>query len=298
VNLSSVTRYARGKAPFIGIPYLSVAEGKYQTAVFHRQHLSAFLTCPQLTTAKYDEREHLLVLSGSKGRLRAEYRLKDLRAFDGGRVWQVRSAHETWARGQRTSAVKRNLSPEARKVIKLEFEIGKLERKREREFFNLSVPRSPMLPRLYGPASDSHRKQERRWHDEKPVRQRLGWLAHRTRKTWAEFYCDAEAILGRPIDSLRRHDRVCGRKCGPDRLDYLKHFAKYLGMADKPYRSNQWDPLEREKYGEHFGKTQVEVHRHAQIEYLDKLHRRAALDDEIANIRSMIADLQVTEVTQ
>jgi hypothetical protein len=53
MRLASIGRYATGKAPFLGIPYYNVFEGRYRTMVFRREHLQAACACPQVSEAGY-----------------------------------------------------------------------------------------------------------------------------------------------------------------------------------------------------------------------------------------------------
>lgn len=102
-SLERIERYANAQTPLVGIPYFSVADGRYRTAVFRRQHLEAALSAP-VERAKYDEATHHLVLNGG----RSTYRLRDLAqpVQDNGGVgyyqhWQLRDELSKWAATKR-----------------------------------------------------------------------------------------------------------------------------------------------------------------------------------------------------
>lgn len=295
MRLETIRRYAQGKSPLVGVPIFSVADGKYRTAVFWRSHLQAFAGNPHLVRASYDEETATLVLSGGK---HASYRLYDLRAGSDPnskrvtlQAWQIRDELTKWANGRRKSAISRALPENERKAVKLRLEVGKLERARDK--IRLYVPFSPLLsqyPREI--ESESARKSELCWREEKPVRRALGQLVRRERKTWEQFYDEVERIVGRTIDASRRHDRVCGRKRGPSKLDYLKYIYTYVGMSERPFRSD-WNPYKKWVCG---GAGDAELnsferHRRAQQEYLAARSERAAIQDAINNLNAEIAEL-------
>jgi len=284
MRLEMVRRYARGKAPFLGIPVFSLEAGKHITAVFRREHLQAACGCPSVSKASYDDSTHTLVLNGGK----SFWKLRNVLANQViSRMW-IADANIKWAQGQRGRAAKRDATPEQRRIMKLELEIGKLERKRDNIY--LSLPVSPM--KLSGfRYSQSHVPCESKWRAEKPMRRKLGWLAHRERKTWKQFYRDAEAILDRTIDSSHKHDRVCGRKHGPTVTEYLHQFPKHVGMAHKGYtRGESWEPFKEYGYGEDHELNQFQKHRKALVRYLERKRERDELQGQIDAYRIEIAE--------
>jgi hypothetical protein len=79
LTLATVRVYARGKAPFIGIPVFSKDMGCYITAVFRRKHLLAALECPTITRAWYSERLGKLILADDE-RKSSAYLLRNLKS--------------------------------------------------------------------------------------------------------------------------------------------------------------------------------------------------------------------------
>jgi hypothetical protein len=289
MKLDTIRRYALGSSPIIGLPVFSVAEGKHITAIFKREHFIAALSAP-IVRAHYDEKEHLLVLNGGP---RTCYKLRNLSQVQGFAPWQVREQLSRWAAGRKKSVKTRGLDPNQKRVIKLRAQIAKLERAKDK--IHAQSPHSPMkLPEWdRTPASASARGQELRWRAEKPMRRKLGRLVRQERKTWADFYRQVEEIIGPSVDSSERHDRVCNRKDGPDRLDYLKYIYRHIWMARKPYeRESVWNPFKVYEWaGEDHGLNRFQQHRRAQVEYLATMRERAALDSLIEGHREQIQNL-------
>lgn len=289
MKLDTIRKYASGTSPIIGIPIFRLSEGKHIRAVFRRDHLRAALSAP-VTEARYDEKQNVLVLNGSA---KAEYRLRDLRCHAEFPGWKLREQLSKWAAGKRKSVHTRGLAPNAKRVIKLQAQIAKLERAKEK--IRAHRPHPPLIlsewPRQ--PASARDREQESRWRDEKPVRRKLGRLVRQPRKTWADFYRQVGEIIGRSVSDCDKHDRVCNRRGGPDRLDYLQYIYKHISMAPKPYeRSSTWNPYRVYEYaGDNNGLNYFQQHRHAQVEYLAAMRERASFDSQIQGLRKLIAEL-------
>lgn len=283
-----VQRYANGSAPFLGIPVFSVADGKYVTAVFRRDHLQTALSAP-ISKVSYDESNHALVLNGTT---RACYRLRDL--GHGNTGWQIREALTDWARRKRKSQNTRKTNPETRRVVKLQEAVRKLERQRNKIYANR--PHSPMQLTVYDrqPASQRDREQESKWREQKSIRRKLGQLVRRERKTWAQFYQDVAELIGRNVGETERHDRVCNRKNGPDRVQYLTYLCKHVWMAEKPYeRTRLWEPFKVYEWaGEDNGLNRFQQHRRAQLQYLAAMRERTAVQSQIDAHLAEIAEIQ------
>lgn len=289
MNIATVRRYASGKAPFLGVPVFSLTEGRYVTALFRRQHLHAAASCPHITKVTYDEQDHVLVLNGSP---RACYRLKDLKyaEVNGNRVawgFQLRSEQEQWAQGRRKSKVTRSATPEARRIVKLQEEIGKLERRLAK--IHPRLPIHPLLPGPYG-WSKGDPDAELQWRASKQMRRELGWLAHRPRTTWKQFYADVAAIIGHTLDSSVRHDKVCNRKHGPSIVGYLTHLPQYIHLAHKPYRSD-FDSF-RKGWGGEADLDRFQQHRVAQGEYLQERSECEAIRSQMEAHRMDIEQMR------
>lgn len=302
MTLQVVQRYASGKAPFLGIPVFDISLGKTVTAVFRREHLQAAVEAATIRGARitYDCVFHTLNFNSVKG---CCYRLRDLKNAEGStfKPWDIKDAQAAWASARRKTAIARTLSPSTRKVARLQLEIGKLGRQRDK--IRAERPQNPLIPLAYylQPASENDREQARRWRAEKPMRQRLGQLVRRERKTWAQFYRDVEAIIGRPVYSSRRHDVVTkrkrrGRSAGPSIVIYLTHLYKYVGMATMPWeQSYKWDPYKLEEYGGERGRDMFARHRSAQIAYLTAMNERVAVQWQIDQHLQTIAELAELE---
>jgi hypothetical protein len=168
-------------------------------------------------------------------------------------------------------------------VSRPEFDARDVERKRDK--LRAHAPRSPLAPRMYS-NNDYWREAEAKWRSEKSMRRVLGHLAHRERKTWAAFYEQVGAMLGRFIEMGYRHPLVCKRRGGPSVVEYLDRLPQYIGMARKPYRSDarilKPDDFQR--------------HREAQMEYLTTLSEIRAISDAIEAHKVHIAELEHAEV--
>lgn len=279
MNIATVRKYAEGKAPFLGVPVFSLTVGRYVTAVFSRRILQAAASCPHITKVSFDEEEECLVLNGSP---RACYRLKALREP----AYFVKDANEAWARTRRKTNITRGLPVNERKAAKLEAEAGVLTRKLAKIRDTRPVHPLILCDWHRTPATDSERIREQNWHDDKGKRRRLGWLAHRARSTWKQFYADVEAITGYPVSDSCRHDRVCKRKDGPHIVDYLKHLNEHvMGMTRKPWRSDWKTEGQREREG-------FERHREWRMEYLAAMAERRALEDQIGLLREEVESLR------
>lgn len=291
MKLSSVAKYASGRAPYLGVPVFDMSIGRTVTAVFRKEHLQVAVSAAVKYGARvtYDASDHTLNFNSVPG---CCYKLRDLKNAAGSpfNPWHFKEANEAWARGRRKSAVTRAMSPDDRRKVKLQEEIGRLARKRDKIY--ASAPLHPLLslhPR--GPACDYSRKQAMRWRAEKPLRRKLGQLVRRERKTWAAFYADVAAIIGHEVSDTYRHDRVCNRKGGPDRIDYLKYLYRYVGMATMPYeQEHKWNPY-RLGFGPEHDQNEFQRHRQAQMEYLVAMGERAAIQSQIDAHRQEIAEL-------
>jgi hypothetical protein len=285
MKLATIARYASGKAPFLGVPVFDLAEGRTVTVVLKRDHLRVAVEAATIhgATVTYDCEAHTLNFNSVKG---CCYTLRDLRQ----QVFPWREQLLSWAEGRRKTAISRALPENEKRIAKLRLEIGKLERRRDK--IRSNRPQSPLLLTEWQrePESDSARKQELNWREEKPIRRALGRLVRQERKTWAQFYRDVEQITGRRVDSSRRHDRVCNRRGGPARTDYLTYLYKHIWMAAKPYRA-PWEPLKKTDRTGDGGETVFEQHRRWQIEYLMALDERAGIQTEIDGHLQTIAEL-------
>jgi len=285
MRIETVRKYASGKAPFLGIPVFSLTVGRYVTAVFRSEHLQAAASAP-VTKAYYDEKEHVLVLNGTN---HAEYRLKDLKNTPGTYFLGIREQILTWAERQKNRLHRQVHTPAERRIVKLETEVRKLTRELGRIYCH--APVGPMMPYKREIASAGWRENELRWREEKPLRRKVGWLAHSPRKTWKQFYDDVAAIIGRQIDTSYRHDRVCHRKNGPGIVDYLHQLPEHIKMARKGYsRGNPWDPWD-DSYSEG---NEFQRHRKAQMEYLTARRERETLQNIIDEHLAEIAELRAT----
>lgn len=292
MKLSSVAKYASGKAPFLGVPVFDMSIGRTVTAVFRKEHLQVAVEAAVRHGARvtYDASDHTLNFNSVPG---CCYRLRDLKNAVGTpfHPWQFKEANEAWARGRRKSAVTRAMSPDVRRKVKLQEEIGKLARKRDKIY--ASAPLHPLLslhPRE--PACEYSRKETARWRAEKPMRRKLGQLVRRERKTWAAFYADVAAIIGHGVGDTYRHDRVCSRRDGPERTTYLKYLYRYVGMATMPYdQEHKWNPYKLLGYGSEHDQNEFQRHREAQMEYLAAMGQRAAIQSQIDAHKLEIAEL-------
>lgn len=276
MRIETVRRYASGKAPFLGVPVFTLETGRYITAIFRREHLQAAVNAPVIK-AHYDEHEHVLVLNGTK---RAEYRLRDLKNGESAAwlPWIMREELEKWAQAQRGRLNRKTNTPAERKIEKLAQNVKRLEREKEKLYVH-DAPIGPMAP-YERDVSDGWRENELRWHEEKELRRAVGKLAHSPRKTWKQFYADVEAVIGRHVDSGKRHDRVCNRKNGPDVIDYLHKMPRYIWMARKGYsRGKKWEP-------------DFQRHREAQLDYLKAKRELESLQGQIDAHLEEIAELR------
>lgn len=296
VTLAIVRRYASGKAPYLGVPVFDMAAGRTVTAVFHRPHLQVATEAAVHygATVTYDCEAHTLNFNSVKG---CCYRLIDLKQSGKLQPCQVKAELESWARGRRKSAISRTLPREQRQAERLRLEIGKLRRKQDKIY--ASRPHHPLIPTSYDlqPASEYERQSVLEWIRQKPVRRRLGQLVRRERKTWAQFYRDVEAIIGRHVDSSQRHDVVTrrkrhGRALGPSIVEYLRHLYRYVGMAQKISTLEAWSPYKNLGWGDEHDQNEFQRHRNAQRNYLAAMAEKAALQSEIDAHKVTIAELE------
>lgn len=291
MRIEMLRRYANGKAPFLGVPVFSLALGRYITAIFRREHLQAAASAP-VTKVHYDEREHVLVLNGTK---RAEYRLRDLKNSEG-TAWlpgQMRKEIEAWAQSQRSGLNRKVNTSHERRIAQLTVMVNRLEREKKKLYVH--APVGPMKSLEREIASDGWRENELRWHHEKALRRKVSAIAHSPRKTWKKFYAEIELLIGRHIDSSERHDRVCGRKNGPGVIDYLHELPKHIRMARKGYlRGDSWEPF-KERWGEKAELNDFQSHRIAQVEYLEARRNYEALQALIDQHLAEIAELRATQ---
>lgn len=292
VKLTSVAKYASGKAPYLGVPVFDMSIGRNVTAVFRRQHLQVAVEAAVRHSARvtYDASDHTLNFNSVPG---CCYKLRDLKNATGSsfRPWHFKEANKAWARGRRKSAVMRAMPADEKRSVRLQEEIGKLARKRDKIY--ASAPLHPLLslhPR--GPACEYSREQAAQWHAEKPTRRRLGQLVRRERKTWAIFYADVAAIIGREVSEGQRHNRVCTRCNGPEHITYLKYLYRYVGLATMPYdQEYKWNPYKPCGYGPEHDQNEFQRHRHAQMEYLAAMGQRAVIQSQIDAHKAEIAEL-------
>jgi hypothetical protein len=284
LKLSSVTRYATGSAPFVGIPILGVG-----VLVFRRDHLKAAISTTP-TRIVYNSDTKTLTFRSR----RSEWKLNDLLGQQKFSLYQIQEQLNAWARGKRSGAQKRKATVALGKhgvyVRKLNEAIAKLAKQRDKIY--LQRPHNPLLHGRREEVGDYSREASKRWADEKPIRKALAditgrKLLHGEPKTWADFYRAIEAVTGRPVSGSATYSRVHGRKRfrhglpdHPDREDYLKSLPRYLFMAEKPWDHRPFNPYKKDEYGEQL--NMLERYAQARREYCSELRERMALDSQIA----------------
>ena len=297
LKLQTVTKYAQGKAPLVGIPLEGVG-----TIVVMRTHLQAALgTEPSRIIYNLDTK--ILTLRTH----RSEWKLNDLLGQQKMSRWQIQAQLSAWAKGRRSSRKTRAATAHLGKagvyLRKLGEEVIKLLRRRDK--IVLHRPVHPLIPSHCKDAGDYSRNEAARWAAEKPTRKALAKLVarklvHGEPKTWADFYRAVEAITGRPVSPQGRYTRVhnCkryrhGLSDYPDRHDYLRNLPRYLVMAEKPWDWRPFDPYQKDTYGEQL--NALEQHAQARREYCDLLRERIALDSQITAHQAEIASMTVVQ---
>lgn len=282
LKIANIAKYARGTAPFAGIPIAGVG-----TIVFLRRHLQAALEI-QPNRIIYNADTKVITFRNH----RAEWKLNDLLGQGKLQRWQIRDQLTAWAHGKRSGARKRKatkaLGKEGVYVRRLREAVAKLTKQRDNIY--LHRPVHPLLPREYT-RGDYGRDQMRAWVEEKVVRKAIAKvvgqkLMHGEPKTWADFYRELEKVSGRHVSESQTYARVHARKRYrhglsdyPDREDYLKNLPRYLVMAEKPWDRRPWDPFKKDTYGEQL--NAVESHAKARREYVAFLRERQAIESQI-----------------
>jgi hypothetical protein len=292
LKLSSVTRYATGSSPLVGVP---IAD--HGVLVFRRDHLKAALGI-EPTRIIYNSDTQILTLKNGK----SEWKLNDLRGQGKIPRYQIHEQLYTWAKGKRSGIEKRKetaaLGKDGVYVRKLREAIQKLVKQRDK----LDV-RRPVSPLLYHrePAGDYGRTEAKNWADDKAVRKAIAKvvgqkLVHGEPKTWADFYHAIEQASGRRVSEGQTYARVHGRKRYrhglenyPDREAYLMNLPRYIFMAEKPWDRRPHDLYKNDTYGEPL--NPLERHAKARSEYCDLLRERQAIDSQIAAHRQEIESI-------
>jgi hypothetical protein len=283
LKLSSITRYAIGSAPFVGIPILGVG-----VLVFRRDHLKAAISTGP-TRIVYNSDTKTLTFRSR----RSEWKLNDLLGQQKFSRYEIQEQLNAWARSRRSGALKRKATAALGKagvyVRRLREAIAKLERQRVKIY--LQQPRHPLMHERMAEAGDYSRNAAKRWADEKTIRKSLAKVAgqkllHGEPKTWADFYRAVETVTGRPVSESATFARVRARKRlrhglpdHPDREDYLKYLPRYLFLSEKPWDHQAYDPYKKDTYGEQL--NTMERHAKARMEYCAALRERKALDSQI-----------------
>jgi hypothetical protein len=284
LKLQTVTKYANGKAPLVGIPI----EGAGCVVVM-RKHLQAALSIDP-TRIIYNFDTHTLTLR-APGR---EWKLNDLLGQEKISRQEIQAQHFAWAQGRRSGARTRQATASLGKAGVYARKLGEaiIKLAKQRNKISLRRPLHPLLPSPYGSHGDYGRDQAAAWAAAKPMRKALAKLAghkllHGEPKTWADFYRAVERVTGRPVSDQQKFARVhsCkryrhGLSNYPDREDYLKALPRYLVMTEKPWDQRIWDPYKKEEYGEQL--NSFEQHAQARREYVALLREQQALDSQIA----------------
>jgi hypothetical protein len=277
-------KYARGSAPFAGIPIAGVG-----TIVLLRRHLRAALDIqPSRIIYNLDTKT---VTFRTR---RTEWRLNDLLGQGKVQQWQIRDQLRSWANGKRSAVRKRKetaaLGKEGVYVRRLREAVAKLERQRDK--IVLSRPQSPLNHKRGRDAGEYIRNEAKRWVDEKSIRKVLATVAghkmlHGEPKTWADFYRQVEAASGRQVSENETYTRVHARKRFrrglpdyPEREDYLKNLPRYLVMSEKPWDWRAYDLYKKDDYGER--QNALERHARVRLEYCAALRERMAIETQIA----------------
>jgi hypothetical protein len=293
LRIANVKKYAKGAAPFIGIPIAGIG-----VLVFRRDHLRAALaTEPSRIIYNADTK---VVTFRTR---RSEWKLNDLLGQGKVSRWDIQAQLSAWARGRRSGARKRNetkaLGKKGVYVRRLREAVAKLTKQRDKIY--LRRPVSPLIPVSRREANDYGRTQTSTWVAEKEIRMALAKLAarklfHGEPSVWADFYRAVEAITGRLVSDQQKYGRVhaCKRyRHGlpdyPDREAYLQNLPRYLVMMEKPWDYRPWDPYKKEEYGEQL--NALESHAQARREYCVALHEWMALDRQIAAHLAEIASV-------
>ena len=287
LKLSSVTRYATGSSPLVGVP---IAD--HGVLVFRRKHLKAALEINP-TRIIYNADTQILTLKNGG----SEWRLNDLLGQNKISRYQISEQLFSWAKSRRSSIKTRKQTDALGKhgvfVKRLREAVAKLEKQRDE--IRLRRPVNPLL--CCREVGDYGRTEAKNWADQKPVRKAIAKIAgvklvHGEPKTWAEFYRDVEKVSGRHITEGQTYARVHGRKRYrhgledyPDREAYLKNLPRYIFMAEKPSR-RVFNLYEKQAYGEQL--NSLEQHANALREYCDLLRERQAIESQIASHRQEI----------
>lgn len=168
MTLERVERYARGKAPFVGLPVWDSTVDRMVTAVFLRNLLESAVEFAKLKNAdvRYVAKDHVLEFKGFGDR-GGSWKLIDLKQAGKIMPWIVKKEMEKWAEKQRA---RREFPTDkaGRKRKALEKEIRILEKRLSRHsWYNDEPPRNPVL--------ELGREQAERERDWDFVRD--GWLA-------------------------------------------------------------------------------------------------------------------------
>jgi hypothetical protein len=283
LKLSSVTRYATGSSPLVGVP---IAD--HGVLVFRRKHLKAALEINP-TRIIYNADTQILTLKNGG----SEWKLNDLLGQGKIRPYQIHEQLFTWAKGKRSGIKTRKQTEDLGKhgvyVRKLREAVEKLVKQRDK--LALRRPVNPLLHHREA-AGDYSRDEAKNWADDKVVRKAIAKvvgqkLIHGEPKTWADFYRAIEQATGQHVSESQTYARVHGRKRYrhgmtdyPDREAYLKNLPRYIFMAEKPWGHRVLDLYKKDTYGEQL--NPLEQHAKARCEYCDLLRERQAIDSQIA----------------
>lgn len=287
VNLETVRRAARAKAPYTAIPYCA---GEHWRIVLRSQMLRTFLTCPFISRAEVvleGDKPVGLRLTGTEyaraicgQNRRAEYTLKDVPVD-----YRIREELQAWARTQRKTRATRAEPIADKRTRKLTEAIAKLARERKRIADRTYRPHNHILPPQRETSNDYTREQEWRWREAKPIRRALSrlamskWHGKSPLKTWADFYREVARITGQEVSEYDRHDRVCPRKHGPSRFEYFEHIYKYVTRTRKPDYYLHTPEQVADSHA---------LHRDARIKYAHNLRLLAEIDGQIAQHRAEV----------
>jgi hypothetical protein len=104
ISALSLSIYARGKSPFVGLPVCD--DGGRRPALFLRKHFVAAIG-GGVTFVKYDHEKQTLVIRG----VRSSYTLRDLSAnANGYQLWQIKDTLTKWAGSKRKTAQRKALA--------------------------------------------------------------------------------------------------------------------------------------------------------------------------------------------
>lgn len=268
---SDVRRYAEhSTSPYIGFP---VEQGRHP-AIFERAILRVALACPKVTKVRYDHEEKVLVLYG-KG---VEYRLVDR----GTKLqsWTLKETLMRWAMSQTKRRKSKRLTASAPK----RYQCRIIDAQNKIELLKKNLARHYVHCPSTMPNDEYHRKEWEQFVAERPIRKALAKLAGRWINggmRWKEYYAAIEAATGLHVNSICRHDKVCNRKGGPSRIEFVKWAYKFA-FPCKKHPSWGWDDTDR---GD---KLAANRYRKARIDYLEAKRGRDAITLEVANWEGMI----------